>query len=81
MHARGMSKMLQVRDVPDRLHRTLKERAARHGKTLSTYVLGELERLASQPPLDEWIEELHRHPPVRLRSKVAGIVRRERDVR
>jgi hypothetical protein len=76
-----MSKMLQVRDVPDQLHRTLKERAARRGKTLSTYVLDELERLASQPPLDEWIEELHRHPPVRLRSKVADIVRRERDAR
>ncbi|HLK10658.1 MAG TPA: hypothetical protein VKW76_04720 [Candidatus Binatia bacterium] len=76
-----MSKMLQVRNVPERLHRTLRERAARRGKSLSTYVLDELERLARQPPLDEWVEELHRQPPVRLRSKVADIVRRERDAR
>ena len=76
-----MSKMLQVRNVPDRVHRTLRERAARQGKTLSSYVLEELERLASQPALDEWMDELHRHPPVRLRSKVADVVRRERDAR
>ena len=76
-----MPKMLQVRNVPDRLHRVLRERAARQGKTLSSFVLEELERLASQPALDEWLEEVHRHPPVRLRSKVADIVRRERDAR
>jgi hypothetical protein len=76
-----MPKMLQVRNVPDRVHRTLKERAARRGRTLSTYVLEELERLVSQPPLDEWLEEVHRHPSVRLRAKVADIVRRERDAR
>ncbi len=76
-----MPKTLQVRDVPERLHLRLKERAARRGKSLSAYVRDELERLASEPPLEEWIEELHRHPPVRLRSNVADIVRRERDAR
>src|SRR5436190_12043099 len=55
MHASRMPKMLQVRNVPDRVHRTLKERAARRGTTLSTYVLEELERLASQPALDDWL--------------------------
>lgn len=76
-----MSKMLQVRNVPEPVHRVLRERAARRGKSLSAYVLEELERVARQQPLDEWLEELHHHPPVRLRSDVARLVRRERDAR
>ncbi len=81
MHLDRMPKTLQVRNVPDRVHRALKERAARRGTTLSTYVLEELERLASQPPLDEWLDEVHRQSPVRLRSKVSDLIRRERDSR
>ena len=76
-----MSKMLQVRNVPEPVHRVLRERAARRGKSLSAYVLEELERVARQQPLDEWLDELHHHPPVRLRSNVARLVRREREAR
>jgi hypothetical protein len=76
-----MPKMLQVRNVPDRVHRALRERAARRGMTLSSYVLDELGRIVDEPPVDEWLEEVHRHPPVRLRSKVADLVRREREAR
>ncbi len=80
-HAPRMSKMLQVRNVPDRLHRTLRERAARRGKTLSTYVLEELERLARQQPLEEWLDDVHGDSPTRLRSRVVDLVRREREAR
>jgi hypothetical protein len=76
-----MSKTLQVRDVPEPVHRALRQRAARRGKSLSAYVLEELEHLARQQPLDEWLDELHHHPPVRLRWRVAGLVRREREAR
>lgn len=76
-----MPKMLQVRNVPDRVHRILRERAIRRGKTLSSYVLAELAQLASEPTLDEWLDEVHRQPPVRLRSKVSDLVRRERESR
>jgi plasmid stability protein len=73
--------MLQVRDVPDRVHQALRERAARRGKSLSAYVLEQLEHLAREQPLDEWLEEVHRHPPVRLRASTARLVRRERERR
>ena len=76
-----MGKTLQVRDVPEPVHRALRQRAARRGKSLSAYVLEELERLARQQPLDEWLDELHHHPPVRLRSRLAALVRREREAR
>ena len=73
--------MLQVRNVPDRIHRALRERAARRGKTLSGFVLDELERMVDEVPLDEWLDEVHRHPPTRLRSDVVDLVRRERESR
>ncbi len=76
-----MHKMLQVRNVPEPVHRVLRERAARRGKSLSAYVLDELEHLARQEPIDEWLDEVHRHPPVRLRSTAARLVRHERDAR
>lgn len=81
MHAKCMRKTLQVRDVPEPVHRALRQRAARRGKSLSAYVLEELERLARQQPLDEWLDELHHHPQVRLRSEVATLIRRDREAR
>jgi len=81
LHAHCMGKTLQVRDVPEPVHRALRQRAARRGKSLSAYVLEELERLARQQPLDEWLDDLHHHAPVRLRSSVAALVRREREAR
>jgi hypothetical protein len=76
-----MPRTLQVRDVPETVHRALRERAARRGKSLSSYVLEQLEHLARQQPLEEWLEEVHRHPPVGLRNPSARLVRREREGR
>jgi len=45
-----MSKMVQVRNVPDELYRKLKARAALEGLSLSDYLLGEIRRLAERPP-------------------------------
>jgi len=47
--------MIQVRDVPEDLHRTLKARAAREGMSLSDYIKGELARLAARPTMLEWL--------------------------
>ncbi len=57
-----MSKMLQVRNVPDDLHRTLKVRAAENGMTLSDYVLSELEAIAGKPTLAELMERISSRP-------------------
>ena len=48
-----MSKMLQVRNVPDEVHTELRRRAQAAGVSLSEYVLRELERVAARPPIEE----------------------------
>lgn len=48
-----MSKMIQVRNVPDGVHRTLKARAAAAGVSLSDYVKRDLEESAARPTLEE----------------------------
>ncbi|MGH9112142.1 MAG: FitA-like ribbon-helix-helix domain-containing protein, partial [Acidimicrobiales bacterium] len=51
-----MSKMIQVRHVPDDVHRTLKARAAKAGMSLSDYLRAELERLAELALVDEVLD-------------------------
>lgn len=75
------TKMVQIRNMPERLHRRLTARAAREGKSLSGYLLEELERLAAQPTLAEWLDDLHKDPPVRLKRPAAEYVREGRDER
>jgi len=54
-----MARMIQVRHVPEGLHRTLKARAALAGMSLSDYLLAELRQVAERPTLDELRERLH----------------------
>jgi hypothetical protein len=51
-----MAKSIQVRAVPDQIHRTLRSRAAGAGLSLSDYVLRELERVAARPPVADVLE-------------------------
>lgn len=74
-----MSKMIQIRNVPDDLHRTLKVRAAKAGMTLSDYLLSEIEVIAEKPTLKEWVEMVSRDEPVELDESPAEIIRRMRD--
>jgi len=76
-----MSKMIQVRNVPDALHRTLKARAAMAGMSLSDYLLAEIREIAERPTLDEMRERLRRYEPVVLPTPAARAVREERDSR
>ena len=48
-----MSTSIQIRGVPDDVHRTLRARAAGAGQSLSEYLLGEISRLAERPPIAE----------------------------
>lgn len=73
-----MSKMIQVRNVPDRLHRELKQRANKRGQTLTDYVQSILERELSRPPCDELFAEIARTEPVPLGRPVADLLREER---
>jgi plasmid stability protein len=76
-----MSKMIQVRNVPEQLHRALKARAASLGMSLSDYLLSELREIAERPTLWEWQRKLETRQPVKLPVSAAEIVRAERDSR
>ena len=46
-----MSHSIQVRNVPDDVHRTLRARAAAAGVSLSDYLLADITRMAGHPPV------------------------------
>jgi plasmid stability protein len=70
--------MIQLRHVPDELHRTLKARAALEGLSLSDYLVREVRRIAERPALDELRRRLARRAPVATRISPARAVRAER---
>jgi plasmid stability protein len=72
-----MSKMLQIRNVPDRLHRLAKARAAAAGLSLSDYLLAELRKTLELPTFEEVLAQLPRFQGG-LRPSVAEILRDER---
>jgi plasmid stability protein len=71
--------MIQIRNVPDALHRKLKARAAEEGLSLSDYIMEELRRLAELPTDAEIRERLARLPPVEMKESAADIIRAMRD--
>jgi plasmid stability protein len=74
-----MSKMIQIRNVPDGLHRKLKARAAIAGQTLSDYLRGEMERLAALPSREEMLARIHHRTRVTLKTSAASVIREERE--
>jgi antitoxin FitA len=76
-----MPKMIQMRNVPDALHRTLKARAALEGKSLSDYLVAEIRVVAERPSLTELRRRLSSRSRVRVSRPAADLVREERDSR
>lgn len=76
-----MSKMIQVRNVPDALHRGLKARAAMAGMSLSDYLLAEIKEIAERPTLSELRQRLHSRRRVSAPIDTALLVREEREAR
>lgn len=73
--------MIQVRNVPDALHRSLKARAATAGMSLSDYLLAELREIAERPTLAEFRERLHTRKPIAVAVDTAALLREERAAR
>jgi len=73
--------MIQLRHVPDDLHRKLKARAALEGLSLSDYLLQEVRRVAERPTLAELRQRIAQRAPVLPRVSPAKAVRAERDGR
>lgn len=76
-----MSTMIQIRNVPNALHRRLKARAALAGMSLSDYLLSEIRRVAARPTLDELRARLDSRAAVIPSIPPAQAVREERDQR
>jgi plasmid stability protein len=76
-----MARVIQIRNVPDRLHRTLEARAAQAGMSLSEFLLVEARKIAERPSRQELIERIAQLPPVRLRVRPAAAVRAGREQR
>ena len=76
-----MSTMIQIRNVPDALHRRLKARAAMAGMSLSEYLLSEIRGVAERPTLDEMRARLAERSSERPTLAPARAVRAERDSR
>jgi antitoxin FitA len=74
-----MSKMIQIRNVPDDLHRKLKVLAAERGTSLSEYLLAEVEEIADRPTLSELMERLGSERPVEVDEPPEATIRRLRE--
>lgn len=81
LYAGNMSKMIQVRDVPEQVHSTLKARAAREGMSLSDFIKKELERTVERPTMREWLERAQQAKRIPAKRSPAQIVRDLRDAR
>lgn len=76
-----MAKMIQIRHVPDALHRRLRSRAALAGMSLSDFLRRELEASADRLTTSELRERLATLEPMRVRETPADAVRAERESR
>lgn len=76
-----MSTMIQLRHVPDDLHRKLKARAAMEGISLSDYLIREVREIAQKPTAAEMQERLAHLTPVHVKNPPARLVRKARDSR
>lgn len=77
-----MGRMVQIRNMPEALHRTLKIRAAEAGKSLSAYLLEELRRSAAKPSIEELMRRVEARPVIEFSGeRIAEMIREERDKR
>lgn len=81
LYAVGMSKMIQIRDVSDEVHQTLKARAANEGMSLSDFIKRELCRTVERPTMREWLERNESAKPIRGNRSAAETIRELRDAR
>ena len=76
-----MTTMIQIRNVPDAIHRRAKSRAALAGMTLSEYALRALRREVEEPTMEEIAARIRELPPVQATPSAAAVIREERDSR
>lgn len=73
-----MEKHIQIRNVPEDLHRILKSRSALAGMSLSDYLLQEVRQLAERPTIEELRQRLRQRQPVHQKIDSAALIREGR---
>ena len=76
-----LKRMIQIRNVPEAVHRTLKARAALTGMSLTDYLLAEIRQIAERPSLLEVRERVRSRKRVTPAVSAAQALRAERDAR
>ena len=76
-----MNTTIQIRNVPETLHRRLKVRAAMEGVSMSRFVLREIERALERPSRRELLEAIRAQPELELDPSPAEILREGREQR
>ena len=74
-----VAKTIQIRNVPDDVHRKLKVRAAREGRTLSDLLLREIRVMAERPSEEEMLARLAALPPFEPDVSSVELIRQGRD--
>ena len=74
-----MTVMIQIRNVPDQVHRVLKARSALSGKSLSDLILDELKVMAALPSAEELQQRLRQAAAFSMATSSAELIRGERD--
>lgn len=73
--------MVQIRNMPDALHRMMKARAALAGMSLSDYLLEEIRKSAARPTKEEILDRLSNLPPIDMGKSSAELIREGREER
>ena len=76
-----MTATIQIKDVPEDLHRRIKARAEAEGRSVSQIVLQEVGRSFEHPGLKEVLDEIAAQPELQLRPSPAEVIREARDAR
>ncbi len=74
-----MAVMIQIRNVPEPVHRVLKARSALLGKSLSDVILEELQAMAALPAPEELLQQLREVEPFKMKRSAAALIRKERN--
>ena len=79
MYNRTMTQSIQIRNVPEEVHRTLRARAAANGQSLSDYLLADITRLAERPPIVDVLQRAAARSGGATSESIVDAVRSGRD--
>ena len=79
MHIAVMGVQITIRNIDPEVRDILKARAARKHQSMQEYLRAELERLASKPSVDEWLEQVRAHKAAMTSQVTTESILRHRD--